>query len=144
VAGWPVHVLSRLPSPVSALIASLGVTIVGAAGGLFSGLLVTQGASATLVGYRTSVLRLQLKPIVGGLVACLVYMPLSWQVVPGITVKSGGTFLIVAFATGFSERYILKLLNVSPDEETRKPPAPKRPRRAGLHPTPAPSEQQQP
>lgn len=45
---------------------------------------VTEGAPATLVGYRTSVLRLQLKPVVGGLVACLVYMPLSWQVVPGI------------------------------------------------------------
>lgn len=144
VAGWPVQVLSRFPSPLSALMASLGVTVVGAAGGLFSGLLVTQGASATLVGYRTSVLRLQLKPPVGGLVACLAYMPLSWQVVPGITVKSGGTFLLIAFATGFSERYILKLLNVtsSGGEKNEASPPPRRPRRTGLHPRPAPPEQQ--
>lgn len=143
VAGWPVQVLSRLPSPLSALLASLGVTVVGAAGGLFSGLLVTEGASATLVGYRTSVLRLQLKPVVGGLVACLVYMPLSWQVVPGIMVKSGGTFLLIAFATGFSERYILRLLNVtsSDGQQSGAPPPPKRRGRVGLHLPPTPPEQ---
>ncbi len=112
VHGWPVASLARFPAPVSSLFASLGVAVLGAAGGLFSGLLATQGAGTSLLGYRTSVLRLILKPLVGALMACIIYIALSWQVVPGITVTNGGTFLVLGFVTGFSERYILRVLNV--------------------------------
>jgi hypothetical protein len=112
VRGWPVQELSGFPAPLAALVACTAVTVLGAAGGLFSALLSTQDASTTLLGYRTSVMRLGLKPLGGALVACVLYMMLSWQVVPGITVNNGGTFLVVGFAVGFSERYILKLLNV--------------------------------
>jgi hypothetical protein len=117
VHGWPVQELSGLPAPLAALAASTAVAVLGAAGGLFSGLLSTQDSSTTLLGYRTSVMRLALKPLGGALVACVLYMMLSWQVVPGITVNNGGTFLVVGFVTGFSERYILHLLNV-PDSSS--------------------------
>jgi hypothetical protein len=113
VHGWPVHQLTALPSAISSLLASAAVAVLGAAGGLFSGLLATQGAATTLLGYRTSVLRLILKPLVGALVACVLYIGLSWQVIPGVTVSNGGTFLVLGFVTGFSERYILRLLNVN-------------------------------
>ena len=112
VHGWPVNSLASLPDPLSSVLASFGVAQLGAAGGLFSGLLVTQGAGASLLGYRTSVMRLTLKPMVGALMACVIYIILSWQVVPGITVTNGGTFLVIGFVTGFSERYILRVLNV--------------------------------
>lgn len=112
VHGWPVHFLASFPTPLSSLVASAGVAVLGAGGGLFSGLLATQGAAASLLGYRTSVSRLTLKPLVGALMACIVYIALSWQVVPGITVTNGGTFLVLGFVTGFSERYVLRILNV--------------------------------
>jgi hypothetical protein len=112
VRGWPVAYLASWPAPFASLAASAGVVVLGAAGGLFSGLLAIQGAKTSLLGYRTSVLRLILKPLVGALMACIVYIALSWQVVPGITVTNGGTFLVVGFVTGFSERYILRILNV--------------------------------
>ncbi len=112
VLGWPVHFLAHFPAPFSSLLASAGVAVLGAAGGLFSGLLATQGAATSLLDYRTSVLRLILKPLVGALMATIIYIALSWQVVPGITVTNGGTFLVLGFVTGFSERYILRVLNV--------------------------------
>lgn len=118
VHGWPVNFLASRPAPVSSVLACFGVAVLGAAGGLFSGLLVTQGARTSLLGYRTSVLRLTLKPMVGALTACVIYIILSWQVVPGITVTNGGTFLVIGFVTGFSERYILRVLNVSGTSET--------------------------
>ena len=112
VHGWPVAYLASWPAPFASLAASAAVAVLGAAGGLFSGLLATQGAKTSLLGYRTSVLRLILKPLVGALMACIVYIALSWQVVPGVTVTNGGTFLVLGFVTGFSERYILRILNV--------------------------------
>jgi len=112
VRGWPVAYLASWPSAFASLAASAAVAVLGAAGGLFSGLLATQGARTSLLGYRTSVLRLILKPLVGALMACIVYIALSWQVVPGVTVTNGGTFLVLGFVTGFSERYILRILNV--------------------------------
>ena len=129
VHGWPVHFLAQFPAPFSSFLASTGVAVLGAAGGLFSGLLATQGAATSLLDYRTSVLRLILKPLVGALMACVIYIALSWQVVPGITVTNGGTFLVLGFVTGFSERYILRVLNVpgssdsevSRDRQTRHP-----------------------
>jgi hypothetical protein len=130
VHGWPVHAIAGLANPLSALVSSVAIAIVGGAGGLFSALLVTQGAPATLLDFRTSVQRLLLRPIVGALVSVIVYMALSWQVVPGITVTNGGTFIVVGFATGFSERYILRLLNVDDSDGTssaKKPPKPATP-----------------
>ncbi len=112
VRGWPVHLLTAYPAPIASVLASAGVAVLGAAGGLFSGLLVTEGAPASMLDYRTSIFRLILKPLVGALMACIIYIALSWQVVPGITVTNGGTFLVLGFVTGFSERYILRVLNV--------------------------------
>jgi hypothetical protein len=113
-----------LPTPLPSFLASFAIAIVGGAGGLFSALLVTQGAPATLLDFRTSVQRLLLRPLVGALVAVVVYMALSWQVVPGIEVTNGGTFIVVGFVTGFSERYILRLLNVTDSDSGDAKPSP--------------------
>jgi len=49
--------------------------------------------------------------LVGAAVAVTVYYLLSWRAVP-IDVTSAGTFLLVAFMSGFSERFFLKLLGL--------------------------------
>mgnify|MGYP001076923257 FL=1 len=48
----------------------------------------------------------------GGVTATIIFIFLSWQVLPGITVQSFGSFLLIAFLSGFSERYFLNLLKI--------------------------------
>jgi hypothetical protein len=107
VPGWPV--LRIGPAWLTQLIAAASVGFVGAAGGLFSGLINTRDSSTTLGEYRTSMLKLALKPLVGAVASITLYIFLDWQIT-GMKVINGGTFLLVGFLAGFSERYFLKLL----------------------------------
>jgi hypothetical protein len=107
VPGWPV--LRIGPAWLTQLIAAAAVGFVGAAGGLFSGLINTRDSSTTLGEYRTSMLKLALKPLVGAVASITLYIFLDWQIT-GMKVINGGTFLLVGFLAGFSERYFLKLL----------------------------------
>jgi hypothetical protein len=52
---------------------------------------------------------------IGGLVALILYVLLSWQVLPGIIIETAGSYFIVAFLSGFSERYFLRLLDIKAD-----------------------------
>ena len=67
--------------------------------------------------YQTSVLKLQLGPIVGGIVSVALFVLLSWNIVPGVQIDSRGSLFLVAFLAGFSERYFLRLLELRPDDE---------------------------
>ena len=76
----------------------------------FSGLISTRDSSTTLDEYRTSMLKLALKPLVGAVASLTLYLLLSWQILTGVKVTNGGTFLLVGFLAGFSERYFLETL----------------------------------
>jgi hypothetical protein len=86
--------------------------LMGAIGGFLSGLLQARSTQVTLAEYLENMLKLQLRPLVGALVALILYVLLSWQVLPGISMESAGSYFIIAFLSGFSERYFLRLLDI--------------------------------
>jgi hypothetical protein len=118
IPGWPVVHLTSLW--LTQVVSALAVAAIGAVGGIFSGLISTRDSSTTLDEYRTSMLRLALKPLVGAVASLTLYLLLSWQILTGVKVTNGGTFLLVGFLAGFSERYFLKLLRASPDDRGKQ------------------------
>ena len=60
-------------------------------------------------------LKLQLRPLVGALVSLVLYTLLSWQVLPGIKIENVGSYFLIAFLSGFSERYFLQLVKTDPE-----------------------------
>jgi hypothetical protein len=77
-----------------------------------SGLLQIKDTNVNLIEFKESILKFHLKPIIGGTLAIIVSIFLSWKILPGVKIDSIGTFFLVAFLTGFSERYFLKLLKI--------------------------------
>ena len=47
------------------------------------------------------------------MVALVLYSLLSWQVLPGITIEGAGSYFLIAFLAGFSERYFLRILDIN-------------------------------
>jgi hypothetical protein len=118
IPGWPVVRFGQvwLTQEVSAL----AVSAVGAVGGIFSGLVSTRDTSTTLDEYRTSMLKLALKPLVGAVASITLYLLLSWQILTGVKVTNGGIFLLVGFLAGFSERYFLRMLHISSEDDNKQ------------------------
>jgi hypothetical protein len=114
IPGWPVFHLGK--AWLTQTVSALAIAAVGAVGGIFSGLISTRDSSTTLDEYRTSMLKLALKPMVGAIASVTLYLMLSWQILTGVKVTNGGTFLLVGFLAGFSERYFLRLLRAAPED----------------------------
>jgi hypothetical protein len=114
---WPSQLILREQIIVAAWINALGIIIVGAAGGLLSGLLQARSSRVTLTEYQENMLKLRLKPLVGSLVSLVLYVLLSWGILPGITIQNAGSYFIIAFLSGFSERYFLRLLELKKESE---------------------------
>jgi hypothetical protein len=107
---------------------ALAMMILGAVGGFISGLLQARSTRITLPEYLESMIKLQLRPLVGALVALILYTILSWQILPGINIVNTGSYFLIAFLSGFSERYFLQLLKVdgeNPDEASSSVGLPK-------------------
>ena len=121
-ANWPVFDLSNVW--LTQIVAALGISIVGAVGGVISGMFGVRDAPATLGDFRTSLLRLSLKPIAGAIAALIGYLFLSWQVISGVAVQSGGVYVVAAFLCGFSERYFLRILRTGERRTPEPPPQP--------------------
>lgn len=139
---WPVFDLST--TWLTQIVAALGISVVGAVGGVISGMFGVRDARATLGDFRTSLLRLSLKPIAGAIAALVVYLFLSWQVISGIQVDSGGVYILAAFLAGFSERYFLRILHSEElqkhkpeNQEKQKPEKPRRTRTTPASPGPS-------
>jgi hypothetical protein len=114
---WPYRLIG-FPREISNLwLGAATVTLFGALGGFLSGLLQARNARVSLAEYQENMLRLQLKIWVGAIVSLLLYILLAWKIVPGISIEVQGTFLLLAFISGFSERYFLKLLDLKGEEE---------------------------
>jgi hypothetical protein len=117
IEGWPVFQFEWRWATET--VAAAAVATLGAVGGIFSGLISTRDSRATLVEYRTSMIKLALKPLVGAVAAVTLYLLLSWQILTGVQVTNGGTFLLVGFLAGFSERYFLRLLTAPGGDRTQ-------------------------
>jgi hypothetical protein len=125
IQGWPVATFAN--PLLTHWVSAAAVCVVGAVGGIMSGLLATRDSTTTLLDYRTSMLKLALKPLVGAVAALTLYFFLTWQILTGVQVTSGGTFLLVGFLAGFSERYFLRILKAeegSQDASDRRRGAP--------------------
>jgi hypothetical protein len=104
-------------------LSALGVVLIGAVGGFLSGLLQARSSKVTLMEYQEKMLKLQLKPILGAILALILYSLLSWQILPGITLENTGSYLLLAFLSGFSERYFLRLLDLKAEDGGGEIPA---------------------
>jgi hypothetical protein len=125
IQGWPVATFAN--PLLTQWVSAAAVCAVGAVGGILSGLLATRDSTTTLLDYRESILKLALKPLVGAVAALTLYFFLTWQILTGVQVTSGGTFLLVGFLAGFSERYFLRILKAeegSQDARDRRQGAP--------------------
>ena len=71
--------------------------------------------------YEESMSNFLLRPIIGGMAALILFIFLSWNVLPGVVFTNIGSVLFAAFLAGFSERYFLRVLNV--DEEGKTLPS---------------------
>ena len=89
---------------------AVGLSIAGAVGGAISGMFRVRDSRADLTGYRTSMLKLYLRPLVGAVAAVTLYLFLSADVVSGVEVTNAGVYVVAAFMAGFSERYFLRVL----------------------------------
>jgi hypothetical protein len=119
---WPVlRLLGGYEDYGNLLVASLALSVVGAVGGIISGAFGVRDSRAVLEQYRTSMLKLLLKPMVGAIAALTLYLFLSADVISGIQVTNGGIYIVVAFLAGFSERYFLRVVRAQ--EESLAPQA---------------------
>ena len=96
---------------------ALSMAIFGATGGFLSGLLDIRESKTDLAKYKESLIRTQLKPIVGAFAALLIYVFISYNVISGIYFEDLGPILLAAFIAGFSERFFLRFIDVRMEEE---------------------------
>jgi len=115
VSGWPFEVIIGGPKLLTAWMNAFAMLLLGGVGGFLSGLLQVQSTRVSLSEYLENRLKLQLRPLVGGMVALILFCLLSWQVLPGIAIQSAGSYFLIAFLAGFSERYFLRLIDIKPE-----------------------------
>lgn len=116
VNAWPSSIVFSNTS-FAFLVWMNGIAVMsfGAMGGFLSGLLHARSTRITLIEYFESMVKLLLRPLVGSLVALVLYTILSWKVLPGIDIVNPGSYFLVAFLSGFSERYFLRMLKTEPE-----------------------------
>lgn len=115
---WPVFGLadaldSDLGTGLDLLAGALGLSVVGAVGGIVSGALTVRESRATLLDYRTSMKKLALRPVFGAVAALTLYLFLSAKVVSGVDITNAGIYIVTGFLAGFSERYFLRIVNAA-------------------------------
>lgn len=108
--------LGLIPDLLLCFVGALVLAAMGAVGGIVSGMLGVRDSRARLSEYRTSLLTLSLRPLIGAIAAVVLYLVLSWNAISGMSVENPGAFMMIAFLAGFSERFFL---NVFRREETR-------------------------
>jgi hypothetical protein len=123
---WPI-LYNKKYHPWALMAAAFGLAIIGAVGGMISGMLNVRHTRASLASYRASVLNLAVKPLAGALAALVLCALLSWNVIRGLEVTNPGVFLIAAFLAGFSERYFLRIVGTVENEPGTSSSAKKHP-----------------
>ena len=105
---------------VDSMSLAIVVALMGALGGGLSALMDARRMKMTVDVYQERLLLLEIKPLVGALVSLVLFCLISWEVVPAVSPQNFGSYLLVAFVAGFSEKYFLRLLPLDPTET--KPP----------------------
>ena len=109
-------------SVIISWLAALAIVITGALGGFVSGVLQARSSRITLTDFQENKLKLLLKLLIGGIVALILFILLSWGIISGVTITNPGTYFLVAFLSGFSERYFLRLLDADGNGGAERPP----------------------
>jgi hypothetical protein len=104
------------PQPFASWATAISLAIIGGIGGFLSGLLQVRGSKTDLGDYEISVLLFQLRPILGAFAALILVTLMSWKILEGVLVQSPGSYILVAFISGFSERYFINLLKLNGEE----------------------------
>lgn len=104
------------PQPFASWATAISLAIIGGIGGFLSGLLQVRGSKTDLGDYEISVLLFQLRPILGAFAALILVTLMSWKILEGVLVQSPGSYILVAFISGFSERYFINLLKLNSEE----------------------------
>jgi hypothetical protein len=91
-------------------VSTVVIGLCGSLGGFLSGLMDARRVKMTIESYQERMRLLAIKPVVGALVAVILFFLLSWKVVPAVSPANAGAYLMVAFLAGFSEKYFLRLL----------------------------------
>lgn len=122
---WPFDAAKESGRAIQLWLAPFVVAMMGAAGGYLSGLLQAKDSAVTLAEYQHSIVKLRLRPLVGILLSLITYILLVRHALLGITVDNLGTLLLIALASGFSERYFLRLMKLDGEmtDEQQTPPA---------------------
>jgi hypothetical protein len=103
--------------PIGAWLTALSFCIIGGIGGFLSGLLQVRSSKTDLGLYEESVLLFQIRPIFGAFAGLVIFMLLSWGLLQDVINTSESAFALVAFVSGFSERYFLRLLKLDEKSE---------------------------
>jgi hypothetical protein len=105
---------------IGAWYTAISFCIVGGIGGFLSGLLQVRDSKTDLGMYEVSILLFQIRPVFGAFAALVSFMLLSWGVLSGVITESANSYTLVAFVSGFSERYFINLFDKMQGEV--KPP----------------------
>jgi hypothetical protein len=100
-----------------AYLAAIEFGIIGAIAGYLSGLIQTRKSRTNLAFYEESVLLSRIRLLFGAFMGMISCAFLSWNLLSGIDITSPGPFVLTAFLSGFSERYLLNLLKIEPDKD---------------------------
>ncbi len=121
LAAWSGGSMDGMATWAIAWITTAAIGLVGSTGAALSGLLKARDKPVTSMDYQVRGLEVVLRMVVGTVVAMVLYFLLSWQVLPAMAVSNPGTYLLVAFLAGFSERYFLGLLGLEKQGSTASP-----------------------
>lgn len=114
---FPIAIIGQQPFTSWAI--AISFAVIGGIGGFLSGLLQVRGSKTDLGDYEISVLLFQLRPILGAFAALVLVTLMSWRILADIVVSSSGSYILVAFISGFSERYFINLLKLNTEENSQ-------------------------
>lgn len=122
---WDNTMLNQFLPALRPWFAIICAAIFGAGGAFLSSLMAVQRTRTVLTDYQENMKNNQLKLNIGALAAIIVFVFLSWDIIPGVKMQNAGSLVFLAFIAGFSERFFLNLLNINNDEIAPRPaPAP--------------------
>jgi hypothetical protein len=98
---------------------TIAVALFGAIGALVSAILQVGDKPVTYTDYQVRGVEVAVRAGVGAILAIVAYVLLSYDVLPGMSMKNPGTYFLAALGAGFSQRWILGLLGVEKDVSGR-------------------------